>query len=81
MTGPFQGPIEKRRKGGGKHGGGQDLGAGQSWRRVQGRVVGWLRVGCREEDREYRWEARVVGEDERSGKKGIANESTFQPFE
>lgn len=30
MTAPFQVPIEKRRKGGGERGGGQNLGAWQS---------------------------------------------------
>lgn len=38
MTAAFQWPIEKRRKGGGERGGGQDLGAQRSWRRVQGQV-------------------------------------------
>lgn len=40
--------------------------------------LGWVVV---KEDREHRWEAGVVEEDERSEKRGIANESTFQLFE
>lgn len=42
--------------------------------------VGWQWVVVKE-DGEHRWEAGVVGEDERSEKLGTANEWTFQPFE
>lgn len=45
MSAPPQGPAEERRRGGGEHGGGQDLGAQWSLRRVQGQM-GWLTLGC-----------------------------------
>lgn len=57
MTAPFQGPIEKRRKRGGGHSGGQDLGSQWSSRRVQGQVRCWLTVGCGEGG----WRTQVGG--------------------